>query len=282
MKRICILILFLLLALGSNAFAARVYSEWRGAEGAAWNVPANWNNVIVPVAKDPPGGPQDPNYSSAGFKGWGAAPGTVTSPGITVGITVSSDQITCGGALGGRLTVDGGTVNASEYITMGNAAAEIGVLEMKSGTINTGVMITNAALFVGMAGSGTLNMTGGVINVRTNLSLANSYAANPLTSVGLVNLLGGTIYANDLLMNGAAGGKSNIVITNGTLVLNGDKTVKVGGWIDDGVIRTTIEGGEVLCSYNAGTDKTTVLAIPEPATICLLGFGALSLFGRKK
>jgi hypothetical protein len=276
----CVLILFLLLALVSNAFAARVYSQWQGAEGAAWNVPANWNNGIVPVAKDPPGGPQDPNYSSAGFKGFGTPP-TIASPGITVGITVAADQITCGGGGGGKLTVDGGTVNVSEYITMGNAAAEIGVLEMKSGTINTGVMITNAALFVGMAGSGTLNMTGGVINVRTNLSLANSYAANPLTSVGLVNLLGGIINADNLLMNGAAAGKSNIIITDGFLVLNGDDTGTLAPWLNT-CIRTTKPGYTVTAAYDPDSMKTTVWAIPEPATVCLLGFGVLGLFGRKK
>ena len=166
-------------------------------------------------------------------------------------------------------------------LTTGNGATEIGVVTMNSGTINTGVMITNAAFFVGMAGSGTLNMNNGVINVRTNLSLANNYVASPLTSVGLVNLLGGTIYADNLLMNGAAANKSTMIITNGKLVLNGDDTMAVQTWIDGGSIRTTIPGGEVTCSYDVGTGKTTVL-VPEPATMSLLGLGLLSILRRKK
>ena len=272
-----VLCFIVVMVFASYASAARVYSEWRGAEGAAWNVPANWNNNIVPVAMDPPGGPQHVNYTSAGFKG----PGSLNSPGITAGIIVAADQITIGGSTGGNLKVNGGIVNVSEYLTTGNGATEIGVVTMNSGTINTGVMITNAAFFVGMAGSGTLNMNNGVINVRTNLSLANNYVASPLTSVGLVNLLGGTIYADNLLMNGAAANKSTMIITNGKLVLNGDDTMAVQTWIDGGSIRTTIPGGEVTCSYDVGTGKTTVL-VPEPATMSLLGLGLLSILRRKK
>jgi hypothetical protein len=97
-----------------------------------------------------------------------------------------------------------------------------------------------------------------------------------------VNLLGGTIYANDLLMNGAVGGKSNLIINDGFLVLNGDDTAAIDGWIGLGAIRTTIPGGSVLSAYDPDSMKTTVWAIPEPATICLLGIGALSLLRRRK
>jgi len=108
-----VLCFIVVMVFASYASAARVYSEWRGAEGAAWNVPANWNNNIVPVAMDPPGGPQHVNYTSAGFKG----PGSLNSPGITAGIIVAADQITIGGSTGGNLKVNGGIVNVSEYLS---------------------------------------------------------------------------------------------------------------------------------------------------------------------
>jgi hypothetical protein len=273
MRRSCVLILFLLLALVSNASAT--YCEWKGVEGGDWFTATNWANGIVPNAT---GNAAEPFYK-AGFK---TGAGSVTSPGITAGVNVTTDQVTDGGGGGGRLTIDGGTMAVSQYFFLGVSAAESGILEMKSGSLSTGIYSTNAHIYVGQAGKGTVNMTGGVINVRTNLSLAHAYAANPLTNEGLVNLLGGVINANDLLMNGAAAGKSNLIITNGFLVLNGDKTVKIDGWISSNNIRTTIPGGSVLSAYDPDSMKTTVWAIPEPATICLLGFGALSLIGRKK
>lgn len=273
MKKVILALCFMvILGLASSAMAARVYSEWRGAEGASWNVTTNWLNGIVPVAVDTLN-TQNVNYASAGFKGYGAAPGTIASPGITSGI-VTTDQLTLGGSLGGRLTVDGGTVNISEYMTIGSNTAEIGTLEMKSGIISTGLFLANSSIFVGQSGKGTLNMTGGTINIRQNLSIADKYATAPTTSEGLVNLFGGTIYAADLLMNGGAADKSNMVITNGFLVLAGNKVDKITGttgFATQGWITTTNPGGTVMAAYDLDGGTTTVWATPEPATICLFG-----------
>jgi hypothetical protein len=256
-----------------------VYSEWRGAEGAAWNVATNWNNSIVPVAKDTPG-VQDPNYTSAGFKAFGSAPYTITSPGITMGITVSSDQVTLGGTNGGKLVIDGGTMNLSEYLTMGANAGENGTLYMISGAINTGLFLTNAHLFIGQKGTGTVYMNGGIINLISVNQTGNLRIADQSGSSGKLYLNAGTIYANDLLMPFAAAGSMDI--TGGVLQLIGNDTAAVNGFILAGKIITSLEDGTIQATYNSGTNRTIVSAIPEPATICLLGLGMLGMFGRKK
>ncbi|MGA2916671.1 MAG: PEP-CTERM sorting domain-containing protein [Sedimentisphaerales bacterium] len=275
----CVLTLFLLVVLASSAFGAAVYSEWRGAEGAAWNVTTNWNNGIVPTAKDKPG-VQDPNYSKGGCKAFGSAPYTITSPDITAGITVACDQFTLGGTNGGKLVIGGGTMNISEYLTMGANQGENGVLYMNSGTIKTGLFVNNAHLFIGQKGIGTVYMNGGTIDLISvnpgNLRIADVNAM----ADGKLYLNAGTIYANDLLMPYAKAG--SIDITGGVLQLIGNDTATVNGFVTAGKIITSLENGTIQATYNSGTNRTTVIAIPEPATICLLGFGVLSLIRRKK
>ncbi len=71
---------------------------------------------------------------------------------------------------------------------------------------------------------------------------------------------------------------SNFGGGSGKVVLNGDKTGVVQGYIDNGWIKSNgvdIKYADV--TYNAG--KTTI--IPEPATICLLGIGLFGLLRRK-
>ncbi len=299
MRKVMFIVLccMVVMALANSAFAARFYSEWRGAEGGNWNVGTavgtNWSIATVPVASVYVNGTRPADYYQAGFKGFGAAPGTVASPGITSG-AVAADVVSIGGTLGGRLTINGGTVNVSEYLTLGAASTDIGTLQMLSGSLNTGVQCANAKLFVGQAGKGTLTISGGAITVGdwgtgnihgvlNNLDIAAGYATTPTLTEGVVNLLGGTIYANDLVMQAAAvtAGKARILITDGQLFLKGNDTGTLASWLNN-AITTTNAGGTVMASYDSSRDMTRVWATPEPATICLLGLGALSLVRRNK
>jgi hypothetical protein len=299
MRKVLFVVLccMVVMALANSAFAARFYSEWRGAEGGSWNVATavntNWTITTVPInSTGYINGVRPADYYQAGFKGFGAAPGTVASPGITSG-TVGADVISVGGTLGGRLTINGGTVNVSEYLTLGAASTDIGTVEMISGSLNTGTQCANSKLFVGQAGKGTLTMNGGTITVGdwgtgnihgslNNLDLAAGYATTPTLTEAVVNLLGGTIYASDLAMQAAAvtAGKARIVITDGVLWLKGNDTGYLAPWLNT-AITTTKAGGTVLAQYD-GTTWTKVYATPEPTTVCLLGLGALSLVRRNK
>ncbi len=279
-----VLCFIMVMAFASYAFAgAQTYTEYRGVDGGDWNLIANWSNG-VPVQLDPPGGPQGAYFGKAGFKGWSSNGGK--SPGLYAGTTVGVDQIVAGGATPGPaaygyLNIDGGTLNVSEFGHIGNGATDNGTITINSGTLNCGTMIPSIGnLKVGYNGVGTLNMNGGVLNLTTYLGIADGTGA---TANGTVNLNGGVINANDLLMrkNNIAGQVASLVIKNGLLKLTNavDLTGKIQGWIDSGWIRGAA-GYDAVTEYANGI--TTVYAVPEPATMSLLGLGLLSILRRKK
>jgi hypothetical protein len=281
-----ILVLVLALALAGNAFAVTTYVQWNGLAGDGdWNNGGNWNGGVTPSAQDLGGVLGNPNYK-AGFKTAGnyanlnAAAGTVTTDILVFGGT-NTGNLDC-------LVVDGATLNVSEYITLAAGTTDNGIVTMNSGTISTGVQWTNATFYVSQNGTGTLYMNGGTINCglpdpawvgRPANYFANlSMTGSTTTGVGTLDLAGGIIYANDLLKGS---GTASLVITGGSIVLKGDDTAVITGYIDDGWLSTN-EGWEIMTSYDDLEDTTTVYAVPEPATVCLLGLGAMALLRRNK
>jgi hypothetical protein len=160
----------------------------------------------------------------------------------------------------------------------------VGVMNMSDGTINVngGILIgsTNIQIIeepyeeILHPGTGTLTMTGGVIGAAD----ANALEIGTLDSTGWLELLGGTIMAGDLVI-GENGGMN---ITKGTLILAGDKSEAVLAYINSGSIAAYggWAGAEVL--YDLSDGKTTVTAIPEPATLALLSLGTLVALRRRR
>jgi len=273
-----VLCFMVMMAFASSASAGtQIYTQWTGAVSTDWTVAGNWSNG-VPQQLDPPGGPQGTNFGKAGFKN------KSTSPDLT-GKTVAVDQIVVGGLIsgsptGGFLTVAGGTLNISEFGNIGNIATESGILNINAGgTINTGTMIPAQGRFiVGKAGPGVVNMNGGTLNLTSYLTIAPDAL---VTANGLVNLNSGTIYATDLLMAAGGLGTARMVITDGFLVLQGNDTATLAPWLNTW-ITTTNAGGTIMAAYDLDSGTTTVWATPEPATVCLLGLGAMGLLRRNR
>lgn len=245
-----IVFIVFVISLNCAAFSAVIYNQWSGGAGTSdWNTPANWNLGYVPHIL----APDQVNNVKAGCK-------TVTGPVLLTGQTADSFQFTLGGTGGGILTFNGGTLALADYLTMGannTPTLENGTLVMNSGNLNI-----TTTFFVGQKGQGTVNMSGGNITVGGNLTIADTVG-----SIGDVNLCGGTISAAALLMNRSGGATALMNIGGGILILNGDQTAAIDGFVSSGILIAYNGAGTIMKDYNiTNLGKTTVwgyLAIPK-------------------
>jgi len=128
----------------------------------------------------------------------------------------------------------------------------------------------------------TIN-SGGVINVGGNLGLGTINASTPSAGGGIAILNvndGGLLnlhHWDDL--NSIMDGSAIWIEGSGKVIVGGNRLTAVENYTAVGKIQTTCQDG-ITATYYALTDKTTI--IPEPATMSLLGLGALALLKRRK
>jgi hypothetical protein len=231
-KKMLYLIAFVLLLVQFQNASAQ--TMWTGdGSDHLWSTAGNWSPQNVPTALD-----------SASIDG----PDN-THCEIQEGITAECETLRVGnGVSTTNLDISGGSLTvAGAYIGVDSSNGH-GILNISGG------LFSSAALQIGWRGTGTLNMTGGTVELSNNLVVPG------LTGTGTVNLNGGTINASDLRLTSDLG---LLDITTGTLVLDGDDTEAIQTFIDDGLL-TAYEGqGKVNVDYdvtNAG--KTTLTATP--------------------
>jgi hypothetical protein len=238
-KMTCLISFVLPLVLFDSASAQILYWDAGGTD-KLWSTPANWSTNTVPTGADDVSIDEPANTHC------------VIQAGITaqcVTLRVGNSSVTT------NLDISGGSLSASgAYVGVDNPSGH-GILNMSGGLFSSG------DLHVGLAGTGTLNMTGGTIEVVGNLVIPDG------SGTGSVSLRGGTIKASNLRITSASGSMN---ITEGTLILAGDDTTTIQTYIDKGWITTYGGYGTLQLDYDV-TDKgkTTLKAVymlnPNPA-----------------
>jgi len=249
-KMTCLLSLVLMLALWSSASAQIMWDD--GGADSLWTTADNWSTNAVPGSIDAASIDQPEDTHCV----------------IQDGIAAECDTLRVGnGSVATNLDITGGSLAAGgAYIGVDNSSGH-GILNLSGGLFSTG------DVHVGLGGTGTINMTGGVIKLSNNLIVPGG------TGTGTVHLRGGTINASDLRLTSASG---LVDIGAGTLILEDDDTETLQTFIDDGWLVAYGGQGILHIDYdvtNAGktTITATPLLAPTPADGSLVSPGELEL-----
>ncbi|MDD5134308.1 MAG: PEP-CTERM sorting domain-containing protein [Phycisphaerae bacterium] len=264
-------VLVSLLVLGIAGIASAADNHWVGTAGDnEWNNVANWAFGYTPDAVLYPADEAEIGSTTVGGGPIMGVGDVGSAYRVFLGQADTSDP--GGSSYYGELTMDGGTLTTSGYMSTAYHAGTSALITMNSGTVYIGDPAgANGHLYLGRAGSAIFNMTGGSFTCDDDLNIGYQ------GGYGEINLSGGILTASTLKIGT---GTAAINISNsGKLVLLGDDTATVELWITNGLIN---DGEDVFYDYDITTPGATTVYVPEPATIGLLTIGAFGLIRRKR
>lgn len=231
-----------------------VATHWTDAgPDSQFNTPENWSPQAVPTAADDMFVDSPDGTHCVVPAGVDGQCGT-----LRVGNSVFTTNLDIAG---GSFTVTGGC-----YIGVDNASGH-GILNVSGG------LFTSADMNLGLRGTGTLNMTGGTVQLGWDLKIPGN------SGTGKAHLNGGTLKALNLDLTSALG---SMDITAGTMILVGDDIATLQTYIDDGRLTAYDGQGTVHMDYDVtNSGKTTVTAShplnPIPADGIIISSGSIEL-----
>ena len=234
-KMIFLAVLALSLVILNSASAQILWDE--GGFDQLWSTAANWSGDAVPTSADP-ASIDDPDNTHCV---------------VEDGIEAECETLRVGnGGATTNLDITGGSLTAAGAYVGVDSMAGHGILNISGGLFSTG------GLQVGWAGTGTVNMTGGVIELSGNLVVPGR------TGTGQVNLNGGVIYASDLRLTSE---KGSMDVTKGVMILDGNDIDTLQDFFDDGLLTAYKGQGKLNLDYNVTNEGKTTLsatALLEP------------------
>jgi len=155
------------------------------------------------------------NQTDDGFISLAAAAGSFVTynlsnanASVTVSTTGTDDDLLVGTAGTGTFNHYSGTVTVSEDVRIGDSAGAVGEYNIESGSLEAGAKsAASARLVVGVDGTGTVNQTGGTVDLGQN-TLGRLYVGGEeggTTGVGIYDLSGGTCDVFGLTLIGDGG-----------------------------------------------------------------------------
>ena len=231
-------------------FASATDISWTNSGGnGLWTTATNWSPTYVPSYYDK------------------VQINRLPGPLISAGMGALCPWLVLSDGAPGALSMTGGTlyifdvVSENSWFIIANNSSDTGTFTLDGGEVVIG---TGSGLFVGYKGQGTIYMKGGTIEIWSLLGIGYCDTGTA-TGRGYVYLDGGTITAANFQMASPAGCTGLLNISSGTLIIDGDKTSLVTGYITDGRIIAYDGTGIVAVDYDiTNSGKTTVRWLIDP------------------
>lgn len=153
----------------------------------------------------------------------------------------------------GTMNFNGGSSFLSDLTIGGHG---VGIVNIAGGNVTLWAVATRPASFDTMAGgSGTLNISSGLLNASNGLFTLGQGTVNKLSSI--INMSGGTFYVNKIQYNGGAGSTNIVNFSGGTIVYYG--TTGYGRNGSTSTNRFIMSGGTMTCGPGINTALSSLI-----------------------